>query len=397
MKILILVNGKTFAPEVALSFQKSNIQYKLFTTYPKYYIEKYFVEKNNIKSFLFLEIIKRILSKISKIFKNKLFFKRDKIVYFSDLLVDYVYSFYINKKYDLVIAGFGNSMLKSIIKAKKEGIKTLYLLSTSSLTHMKKTKNEWKNLGLLNSYEYDYHNYSLTDTDGGIEKITKRCQLTIKESDFIAYQSSFQLRTYVEDEFSIKNFFYCPQPTNRFIWKKNPKVKNKFIVIFVGNDFVRKGAKYLIEAFNNLSLNNAELWMFGVNLEKYTDILKLNKKNIIFFGSVNEFKLVEIYNKSSVLCLPSFDEGLPEVIPKAMACGLPIITSQYGSDFIKDNINGFLVEPGNSRKLEEKIKYLYDNPTKLSYMSDKSLETHDNFFTLERYSKKIIKKVFNNL
>ena len=80
-----------------------------------------------------------------------------------------------------------------------------------------------------------------------------------------------------------------------------------------------------------------------------------------------------------------------------MACGLPIITSQYGSDFIKDNINGFLVEPGNSRKLEEKIKYLYDNPTKLSYMSDKSLETHDNFFTLERYSKKIIKKVFNNL
>ena len=391
MKILILVNGKTFSPEVALSFQKSNIQYKLFTTYPKYHIEKYFVEKNNIKSFLFLEIIKRILFKISGIFKNKLFLKPGKIFYFFDLLVDYVYSFYINKKYDLVITGFNSSMLKSIIKAKKRGIKTLYLLSTSSLTHMKKIKNEWENLGLLNLYD---NNSSI---DGSMEKIIKRCQLTIKESDFIAYQSSFQLRTYVEDKFSIKNFFYCPQPTNRFIWKKNPTVKNKFIVIFVGNDFVRKGAKYLIEAFNNLSLNNAELWMVGVDLEKYTDILKLNKKNIIFFGTVKEFKLVEIYNKSSVLCVPSFDEGLPEVIPKAMACGLPIITSQYGSDFIKDNINGFLVEPGNSRKLEEKIKYLYDNPTKLSYMSDKSLETHDNFFTLERYSKKIIKNVFNNL
>ena len=95
MKILILVNGKTFAPEVALSFQKSNIQYKLFTTYPKYHIEKYFVEKNNIKSFLFLEIIKRILFKISGIFKNKLFLKPGKIFYFFDLLVDYVYSFYI--------------------------------------------------------------------------------------------------------------------------------------------------------------------------------------------------------------------------------------------------------------------------------------------------------------
>ena len=392
MKILILVNGKTFAPEVALSFQKSNIQYKLFTTYPKYHIEKYFVEKNNIKSFLFLEIIKRILFKISGIFKNKLFFKPGKIFYFFDLLVDYVYSFYINKKYDLVITGFNSSMIKSIIKAKKMGIKTLYLLTTSSLTHMKKTKNEWKNLGLLNLYD----NAAVSISED-MEKIIKRCQLTIKESDFIAYQSSFQLRTYVEDKFNTKNFFYCPQPTNRFIWKKNPEVKNKFIVIFVGNDFVRKGAKYLIEAFNNLSLNNAELWMVGVDLEKYADILKLNKKNIIFFGTVKEFKLVEIYNKSSVLCVPSFDEGLPEVIPKAMACGLPIITSQYGSDFIKDNINGFLVEPGNFRELEEKIKYLYDNPTKLSYMSEKSLETHNNFFTLERYSEKIIKKVFNNL
>ena len=32
-----------------------------------------------------------------------------------------------------------------------------------------------------------------------------------------------------------------------------------------GNNFVRKGIKYLIEAFNSLKLNNSELWIVGAN------------------------------------------------------------------------------------------------------------------------------------
>ena len=121
--------------------------------------------------------------------------------------------------------------------------------------------------------------------------------------------------------------------------------------------------------------------MLGIDLQKYASILKLNNKNIKFFGSVKDLDIIDYYKKSSVLCLPSFEEGFPIVIPRAMTFGLPIITTHYGSDFIQNYINGFLVDPGNTNQLEQNIKYLYDNPLELQKMSKNSSNTHNKFFT----------------
>ena len=133
----------------------------------------------------------------------------------------------------------------------------------------------------------------------------------------------------------------------------------------MGGDLVRKGAKYLLEAFNFLKLDNSELWIVGKNQRDIAEKIVKIEKNNIFIDSVTEFKLPDLYNQSSIFCLPTFEEGLPTVLPQAMACALPIISTQYAKDCVTDGQEGFIIEPGSTSLISEKIKFFYDNPNKI--------------------------------
>ena len=386
MKILIFASSNIYEKEIAYSFQKANIEYRLITTYPKFKFSEYFVNKKNIKSLLFLEVFKRILYNLLKLINWK-FINKDNLNLLIATITDYFFSFYINKDYDLLIILSTIPWSKSIEKAKKHNVKTLYHLTVCNSQFRNNTiPAEYKKLGLENYY-LNLYNSTILKTEESIKKV-----------DFVAYVSSYQLATFVKAGFNTKNFFHLPQPTNTKIFNKEyiKLKKEKFIIIFAGNNFVRKGANYLIEAFNSLSLKNAELWMVGEDLKKFASILKLDfNKNIKFFGSLNHLVINDYYKKSSVFCLPSFEEGFPIVIPQAMTFGLPIITTQFGNDIIKNFFNGFIVDPGSTAQLAKHIKYLYDNPDKLRLMSDNAVLSHDQFLTPKNYTDTVLSKIFN--
>ena len=386
MKILIFASSNIYEKEIAYSFQKANIEYRLITTYPKFKFSEYFVNKKNIKSLLFLEVFKRILYNLLKLINWK-FINKDNLNLLIATITDYFFSFYINKDYDLLIILSTIPWTKSIEKAKQNNIKTLYHLTVcNSQFRNNIVSAEYKKLG-LEDYYLNLHNSTVLKTEESIKKV-----------DFVAYVSSYQLATFVKAGFNTKNFFHLPQPTNTKIFNKEyiKLKKEKFIIIFAGNNFVRKGANYLIEAFNSLSLKNAELWMVGEDLKKFASILKLDfNKNIKFFGSLNHLVINDYYKKSSVFCLPSFEEGFPIVIPQAMTFGLPIITTQFGNDIIKNFFNGFIVDPGSTSQLAKHIKYLYDNPDKLRLMSDNAVLSHDQFLTPKNYTDTVLSKIFN--
>ena len=385
MKILIFASGNIYEKEIAYAFQKANIEYTLVTSYPKFKLSEYFVNNKNIKSLLFLEVFKRVLYKLLKFINWKLI-NEDNFNLLINTITDYFFSFYINKDYDLLIILSTIPWTKSIEKAKQNNIKTLYHLTVcNSQFRNNIVSAEYKKLG-LEDYYLNLHNSTVLKTEESIKKV-----------DFVAYVSPYQLVTFVKAGFNTKNFFYLPQPTNTKIFNnKYIRIKKeKFIIIFVGNDFVRKGANYLIEAFNSLSLKNAELWMIGNDLKKFASILKLdNNKNIKFFEGLNHLLINDYYKKSSVFCLPSFEEGLPIVIPEAMTFGLPIITTQFGNDVIKNFVNGFIVDPGSTSQLAKYIKYLYDNPDKLRFMSNNAILSHDKFFSPKKYTDTVLSTIF---
>jgi glycosyltransferase involved in cell wall biosynthesis len=73
-----------------------------------------------------------------------------------------------------------------------------------------------------------------------------------------------------------------------------------------------------------------------------------------------------------IFALSSLWEGLPRVLPQAMATGLPIVaTACDGSaEAIAEGENGYLVPPGEPAKLAVRVRQLLSDPALASQLGE---------------------------
>jgi glycosyltransferase involved in cell wall biosynthesis len=74
---------------------------------------------------------------------------------------------------------------------------------------------------------------------------------------------------------------------------------------------------------------------------------------------VGQRALAEEFRQSSVLVLPSLEEGFGLVVPQALACGLPCIVSDRvgAADLIRHRDNGSIFPVGDIEALREELVY----------------------------------------
>ena len=72
---------------------------------------------------------------------------------------------------------------------------------------------------------------------------------------------------------------------------------------------------------------------------------EMQLQNVRFVGAKNAEEVRQLMHKSSVFLYASLWEGTPTAIMEAMACGLPVVSSNAGGveSIIKDDINGFVI------------------------------------------------------
>src|SRR5699024_12043073 len=88
------------------------------------------------------------------------------------------------------------------------------------------------------------------------------------------------------------------------------------------------------------------------------------------------------YLSSSILAMSSRYEGLPMTLLEAQVCGLPMVAyaCKCGpKDLITDGENGFLVEEGNKRQLDEMLMLLMEDKSKRVSMGKAAAKNSKNF------------------
>lgn len=145
------------------------------------------------------------------------------------------------------------------------------------------------------------------------------------------------------------------------MFKPNLTQKHEgFRVLFVGANHLRKGGRYLEEAWKDL--DEVELWTTGSNF--------MTGENVKSLGLVKHEEMPRLMNACDVLVLPSLEEGNAICIGEMLSCGKPvIITEECGPwpDW-KDTKHGILIPSKNPVAIADDVKYLRDSPAKAKKM-----------------------------
>ena len=223
----------------------------------------------------------------------------------------------------------------------------------------------------------------------------KRSPTIITVSDWIKKQ--------LEENYGIKNAKMIHNGIDPELFspvKKNIAIEgfdtNKPVVLFSGRFIALKGINILVKAmrlvidetkdvhfaFAGPEANNKWIRMFeneGIQPDSYT-----------FLGYIPHIEMPKVYSNSSIFVLPSFIESFPFSILEAMSSGTAVIASNVGGipEMIDDEVDGLLVQPGNSQILAKKILFLLDNESEMKRISKNAREKILREFTSEIMSNK---------
>ncbi len=161
------------------------------------------------------------------------------------------------------------------------------------------------------------------------------------------------------------------------------------VVLFLGRLGIRKGVYDLIDAASRLRHAGMRFMIAGDGDIDGTRVAVANadlQGVIEIFGWVDVESVVRLLKESDVYVLPSYDEGLPMGILEAMAAGLPIVSTPVGGipDAVIDGINGFLIQPGDSGGMAERILRFSSDAVLWGDASRASRDRAATYFSMDR-------------
>jgi len=235
--------------------------------------------------------------------------------------------------------------------------------------------------------------------------LLEREEAEYEMADRITVLSKWVQHTFEQQGLNNKVLHVGPQTFDHERWPLRPMQKkwddgsNKFRVIFAGQTGLRKGLFYLLKAWKNLALPNAELLIAGLpenpgkELGDEIDRRIVETPNAIKMNYVPIQSMAELYSTCHVLCIPSIEEGSTMTGIEAMSVGRPVIaTFSAGIDILKHLENGVEIESGSWEAIADAIGFYhqnYDSWTKHATEASRSVEE----CTIEKFGKRYVRKL----
>jgi len=300
--------------------------------------------------------------------------------------VDSIFSDLLKRiKPDLVHFGHLNYLSTNLPRITKEySIPTIYTLHDFWLYCPRGQLINRRDDSLCNTINYNNCSQCLEEylPEKSNEKINNRFKYiqtyVVDHIDHFIAPSNFLLEKMIELGLPREKVTYLDYGFNfEFFmdYRKMPSEKIRFG--YIGRIIPAKGVHLLIDAFNLIESNNAELLIYGSSSSLEFLQKRATNPNVHFLGSYDNWDIGKVLSNIDVLIVPSiWFENSPLVIHEASIVKIPIITSNIGgmAEYVKDGINGLLFERNNSFDLKEKIESIINDPEQIDYLSNNALK-----------------------
>lgn len=371
MRVIIFAGGRFWSFEQARELEKRGALSQLITSFPKFLAARSGIPRKKIRSVVIAEILRRSWKKLP--YSIQQFYNPQ---YFITEVFDRVGSVFIREAD--IFTGLASLSLHGMRAAKKRGAVTVIERGNSHILDQERILSE----------EYERFGLKMQLSDPRlVEKELKEYE----ETDYIYVPSLFVKRSFLQRGFPEKKLIHIPFGVDLSFFKKIPKEDDVFRVVFVGGMLLRKGVHYLLRAFAELNLPNAELMLLGSLNEEIKPFFKKYEGTFRYVGHISRNELYTYYSQGSVFVILSIEEGLALVQPQAMACGLPVIctTNTGGEDIVRNGIDGFVIPIRDIDVLKEKLVYLYNHPEICRAMGESARERVASGFTWNDYGEKL--------
>jgi len=221
-------------------------------------------------------------------------------------------------------------------------------------------------------------------------RIIMREEEEYEAADLITVPSAFAMNTFLEAGVPRRKMRLATYGVDLGMFHAcTARQPDDFNVVFVGGLSVRKGIRYLLDAFQQLQCKNKRLTLVGTVLPEMEATINALRHNprIQVRGHVPQEKLKEILSASHALVLPSVEDGLGLVQVQALACGCPVIATQNtgAQDVFTDGKEGFIVPIRDAAVIAERLQRLADDPELSTTMSQAAVQRVKSISGWDRY------------
>ncbi len=134
--------------------------------------------------------------------------------------------------------------------------------------------------------------------------------------------------------------------------------EDELVLLFISNDFKRKSLRAVLEAISLLGKREIRLLVVGDdNTKPYQKWAANNAldSQILFLGPRKDVE--RYYAAADIFVLPTLYDAFANVCLEAMACGLPVITTQTNgaAELIQDGEHGFVLKSRKPLELADRI------------------------------------------
>lgn len=373
LNVAISVFGRFHAFYMAQQLHKRGALAQLITTYPHFEVAKYGLPRHLTASCLRHEVLARAWNKIPGLLRSRWNIQNVLHSGFEQSACRAL------REGANILVGWASYSLRVFEKAKGLGMVTVCERGSSHIKHQTDLLSE----------EYARAGLRFSETHASV---IEREIAEYEVADFIGIPSSFVRRTFIEKGVPDRKLVQIPYGVDLSSFRPFPREDRVFRVVFAGSLSLRKGVQYLLQAFSELKLPQAELWLIGSLTDEIRPILRQFASPVVHAkGHVPQLELARLYSQCSVFCLPSIEDGFGMVIAQAMACGLPTLCSENtgGPDIARENIDGFTVPIRSVETLKERIEWFYTNQEAARDMGHSAHQRVQSGFSWNDYGERL--------